>query len=197
MVVLSRIYTKTGDGGTTALGDGRRVRKDHPRIAAYGTVDELNAALGLATGAGLDQRVVDLLHGVQNDLFDLGADLCVPETAPRGRARRKGAAPLRMTAAQTTRLERAIDRYNADLAPLRSFVLPGGTAAAWLHLARTICRRAERQCVSLARREKLNRHALIYLNRLSDLLFVLARHAGDRGRTERLWVPGGRGSSTP
>jgi len=192
MVVLSRIYTKTGDDGTTSLGDGRRVRKDAARIEAYGTVDELNSILGLALRAGLEGDGAALLRAIQNDLFDLGADLCVPEVGRRGRpGRASGRPPLRITEEQTRRLERAIDRINAPLEVLRSFVLPGGTpASAWLHLARTVCRRAERRVVALARREKVNRQAIVYLNRLSDLLFVMARSANDGGREDILWVPG-------
>jgi cob(I)alamin adenosyltransferase len=194
MVVLSRIYTKTGDDGTTALGNGRRVGKDHPRIEAFGTVDELNAVLGLAHAVVFDAEVSVLVRRIQNDLFDLGADLCVPE-APRTRAARKTAgrrAPLRMTEAHVKPLEEAIDRFNAPLGTLRSFVLPGGTpASSWLHLARTICRRAERAAVALARRERVNPQAIIYLNRLSDLLFVLGRRANDGGRADVLWIPGG------
>jgi cob(I)alamin adenosyltransferase len=192
MVMLNRIYTKTGDRGTTALGSGRRVRKDHPRIEACGAVDELNAALGLVLVAGPDQETADLLSGIQNDLFDLGADLTVPGApSPRGRAARR--APLRMTAAHVAPLEAAIDRCNTRLQPLRSFVLPGGSpASAWLHHARTVCRRAERRLVTLARREALNPQAIVYLNRLSDLLFVLGRKANDDGRRDVLWVPGRR-----
>jgi cob(I)alamin adenosyltransferase len=194
MVVLSRIYTKTGDDGTTALGDGRRVRKNHPRIEAYGTVDELNAVLGLARAVLFDAEVSVLVRRIQNDLFDLGADLCVPEMPRRGRAGKGKAprAPLRITEGHVKPLEQAIDRYNSPLETLRSFVLPGGTpASAWLHLARTICRRAERAAVGLARRERVNPQAIIYLNRLSDLLFVLGRRANDEGRGDVLWVPGG------
>lgn len=181
MVLLSRIYTKTGDRGTTALGDGRRVAKDHPRIEACGAVDELNAVLGLALAAPAGATAApgngsgDLLRRVQNDLFDLGADLCLPET-PR-RARGPARPPLRITTAHVRPLEEAIDRVNAPLGTLRSFILPGGTeAAAWLHLARTVCRRAERRVVSLARKQRLNPQVIVYLNRLSDLLFVLARY---------------------
>ncbi|HYS78374.1 MAG TPA: cob(I)yrinic acid a,c-diamide adenosyltransferase [Candidatus Dormibacteraeota bacterium] len=190
MVVLSRIYTKTGDKGTTALGDGRRVSKDHPRIEAYGTVDELNSVLGLAISSGLETEAAALLRGIQNDLFDLGADLCVP--GRRAGRRSPARAPLRVRAAHVRPLEQAIDRLNASLRPLRSFILPGGsTASSWLHLARTVCRRAERRVVALARRESVNSETVIYLNRLSDLLFVMARRANDTGRADVLWVPGG------
>ena len=195
MVLLSRIYTKTGDKGTTALGDGRRVAKDAPRIEAYGTVDELNAVLGLALLAVTDAEGTALLKTIQNDLFDLGADLCVPERPKRGRAA-QARKPLRVNEAHVRPLEQAIDRFNAALQPLRSFVLPGGTAAsAWLHLARTVCRRAERRLVALARKEPINPQAIIYLNRLSDLLFVMARRANDGGRADFLWVPGGAGAA--
>jgi cob(I)alamin adenosyltransferase len=188
MVVLSRIVTKTGDRGTTALGSGRRVRKDHPRIEATGDVDELNAVLGVVLLSGLDAEAAALVRDVQNDLFDLGADLTVPEGAKKG----AGAGPLRMGAGHSRPIEAAIDRFNAALRPLRSFVLPGGTAAsAWLHLARTVCRRAERRLVALQRRERVNPEAIVYLNRLSDLLFVLARRANDEGRADVLWSPGG------
>ena len=190
MVLLSRIYTKTGDKGTTALGDGRRVPKDAPRIEAYGTVDELNAVLGLALLVVADVEGAALLKSIQNDLFDLGADLCVPERPKRGRAA-QARKPLRIAEAHVKPLEQAIDRFNAALQPLRSFVLPGGTAAsAWLHLARTVCRRAERRLVALARKETINPQAIIYLNRLSDLLFVMARRANDVGRADVLWAPG-------
>jgi len=195
MVLLSRIYTRTGDKGTTALGDGRRVPKDAPRIEAYGTVDELNALLGLALPAVADPEEAALLRSIQNDLFDVGADLCVPERPKRGRAA-PDRRPLRITEAHVRPLEEAIDRINAALQPLRSFVLPGGIAAsAWLHLARTVCRRAERRLVALARKEAINPQAIIYLNRLSDLLFVMARRANDGGRADILWVPGGSGST--
>lgn len=186
MVFLSRIYTKSGDGGETGLGDGTRVPKDAPRVAAYGDVDELNSVLGLVTANCPDCPEFALLRAVQNDLFDVGADLCVPPTG----AEEAGAA-LRVVPEQYERLERAIDRLNEGLQPLRSFVLPGGTAAAaWLHLARTVCRRAERAVVALMRAEPVNRHALIYLNRLSDFLFVLARVANAGGTGDVLWVPG-------
>ncbi len=185
MVYLSRIYTKTGDSGETSLGDGTRVPKDHPRVAAYGTVDELNAVLGLLLCQPLLVEA-DLLRGIQNDLFDVGADLCCPQPADEPAGQR-----LRVHPEQATRLEAAIDRLNAALAPLTSFVLPGGTpAASWCHLARTVCRRAERAVVTLMRQEPINPQVLIYLNRLSDLLFVLGRiyNAGANG--DQLWVPG-------
>lgn len=186
MVFLSRIYTKSGDAGETGLGDGARVPKDHARVAAYGEVDELNAAVGLVVSNCPDCPEAAFLRGVQNDLFDVGADLCVPqnETEEPGKA-------LRVTAAQAERLEKAIDRLNENLEPLRSFILPGGTpAAAHLHLARTVCRRAERAVVTLMRAETINPQVLIYLNRLSDFLFVLARVANDNGKDDVLWVPG-------
>lgn len=184
MVYLSRIYTKTGDDGTTALGDGTRLRKDHPRVTAYGEVDELNACLGLLHAHCPDAPEAKLLRTVQNDLFDLGADLCVPIAEGES-------GTLRMTAAQAERLERAIDRLNENLHPLRSFILPGGSAAAaWMHLARTVCRRAERSVVTLMAVENVNPHALIYLNRLSDFLFVLGRVANDNGAKDVTWAPG-------
>lgn len=193
MVYLSRIYTKSGDGGETGLGDGTRVPKDHPRVTAYGEVDELNAVLGLALTCGPGCPEADLLRAIQNDLFDVGADLCVP-----GPDRPDQPPALRVTAAQAERLERAIDRLNERLRPLTSFVLPGGTAAAaHLHLARTVCRRAERAVVTLMRTEPVNPQVLIYLNRLSDLLFVLARVANDDGRADVLWVPGRGRSAEP
>lgn len=186
MVYLSRIYTKSGDRGETGLGDGTRVAKHHPRVGSYGEVDELNAVLGLLLSNVPDYAERDLIVLVQNDLFDLGADLCVPAKPDE-----KPNEALRVTEAQTLRLEREIDRVNAALQPLTSFILPGGTAAsAWLHLARTVCRRAERALVSLMAAESINEHALIYLNRLSDLLFVLGRAANDGGKGDVLWVPG-------
>ncbi len=186
MVFLNRIYTKSGDGGETGLGDGSRVAKDASRVAAFGEVDELNATLGLVTANSPDCPESALLRVIQNDLFDVGADLCVPQAEGEevGKA-------LRVVPAQYERLEKAIDRLNEGLEPLRSFILPGGTpAAAWLHLARTVCRRAERAVVTLMRAEKVNTHAMIYLNRLSDFLFVLARVANDGGKGDVLWVPG-------
>ena len=191
MVVLNRIYTRTGDDGTTALATGERRKKYDLRIASYGTVDELNAAIGVARLATADDTDLDPMLGrIQNDLFDLGADLCTPETA---KGKGPGGERLTVTDAQVTRLEAEIDRLNADLAPLRSFVLPGGTAAAaQLHLARTICRRAERLMFELADRpgEQVSVVALKYANRLSDFLFVASRFANAKGLGEVLWVPG-------
>ncbi len=187
MVKLTKIYTRGGDRGQTSLGDGARVAKHDVRVAAYGTVDEANAALGLAR-LHCEGALDDILARIQNDLFDLGADLCRPESENE-----KGPA-LRMTADQTRRLEREIDEINARLAPLDSFVLPGGTpAAAYLHLARTLARRAERDMTALAEREALNSEAIRYINRLSDLLFVLARHANEDGAKDILWRPGAHG----
>ena len=184
MVKLTRIYTRGGDAGETSLGGGRRVAKHEPRVAAYGTLDEANAAIGLAR-LDCDGDTDAILKRVQNDLFDLGADLCTPEVENPKHP------PLRVSAAQVLRLEGEIDRINADLAPLESFVLPGGTpAAAALHLARTVIRRAEREITALGAREAVNPEALRYVNRLSDLLFVLARRANDGGAADRLWEPG-------
>jgi cob(I)alamin adenosyltransferase len=189
MVVLNKIYTRTGDDGTTALGSGERRPKYDLRIAAYGTVDELNAALGLARlHTAADPELDTMLQHIQNDLFDLGADLCVPERRDRSSRER-----LRLVEAQAERLEQEIDRLNAGLLPLTSFVLPGGTpAAAYLHLARTICRRAERLIVELAAQpgEAVSGAAIKYINRLSDFLFVASRHANDGGAGDVLWVPG-------
>jgi cob(I)alamin adenosyltransferase len=187
MVVLNRIYTRTGDDGTTALGSGERRPKYDLRISAYGTVDEANAAIGVARLHLADAPELDAMLGrVQNDLFDLGADLAVP--------RREGAAErLRMLSTQVERLERDIDTLNARLAPLTSFVLPGGTpAAAHLHVARTVCRRAERIMVELAARpaEAISAAAVQYINRLSDFLFVASRAVNDNGARDILWVPG-------
>ena len=186
MVYLSRIYTKTGDKGDTALGDGSRVPKDHPRVAAFGSVDELNSVLGLVLAYQADMPEAELLRGIQNELFDVGADLCAP-LPPKGEADQR----LRIQARQAERLEKAIDRLNASLQPLKSFVLPGGSiGAAWCHLARTICRRAEREVVTLSRTEPVNPQVIIYLNRLSDFLFVLARVLNANGSLDVLWVPG-------
>ena len=184
MVKLSKIYTRGGDKGETSLGDGRRLAKHAPRIAAYGTVDEANAAVGLAR-LHAEGEADRMLARIQNDLFDLGADLCTPEGAERRRQ------ALRISAAQVARLETEIDAMNAELAPLNSFVLPGGRpAAAYLHLARTLVRRAERLITELASREPVNPEAVKYVNRLSDHLFVLGRHLNDKGAADVLWVPG-------
>jgi cob(I)alamin adenosyltransferase len=186
MVYLSRIYTKTGDSGETALGDGTRVPKNHPRVTAYGGVDELNAAIGLLLAHHPELEEAELLRGIQNDMFDVGADLCVPQADEPADSKR-----LRVQAGQVTRLEQAIDRLNENLSPLRSFVLPGGSrAAAWCHLARTVCRRAERDVVTLSRTDRINPQTVIYLNRLSDLLFVLARVCNGNGTNDVLWQPG-------
>lgn len=186
MVVLNKIYTRTGDDGTTALGTGARRKKYDLRIAAYGTLDEANAAIGIARLHTVSEHAVhSALAHIQNDLFDVGADLATPHTG------RKAKGALRVVAAQTARLEREIDAFNAALQPLKSFVLPGGTPlAAALHLARTVVRRAERAVAALADKERINPEALKYLNRLSDHLFVLARHANDKGRADILWKPG-------
>jgi cob(I)alamin adenosyltransferase len=183
MVKLTHIYTKTGDKGETSLGDGRRVKKHALRIEAIGTVDEANAAIGVAR-LHARGKLDAMLGRIQNDLFDLGADLCVPGDKP-GRQR------LRIAGAQVERLEREIDAMNAGLKPLGSFVLPGGSAAsAQLHLARTIARRAERLMTALAENEAVEETALRYINRLSDHLFVAARHANAKGKGDVLWVPG-------
>jgi len=189
MVVLNKIYTRTGDDGTTALGTGERVAKYDLRVEAYGTVDETNAVIGLArlhtgnTNPALDA----MLARIQNDLFDLGADLCFPDETKDGSAR------LQVSDAQVVRLESEIDEMNRSLQPLRSFVLPGGTpASSFLHLARTVSRRAERLIVALASRpdEPVSEQAIRYVNRLSDFLFVAARYANDKGVSDVTWVPG-------
>ena len=189
MVVLSKIYTRTGDDGTTALGSGRRVAKYDLRVDCYGTLDETNAAIGLArlhTHAS-DPALDATLARIQNDLFDLGAELCYPDESKDARGH------LSVTEAQVERLETEIDTLNRELKPLRSFVLPGGSpAASFLHLARTVSRRAERLMVALATRpnETVSDAALRYINRLSDLLFVAARYANDKGESDVLWVRG-------
>ncbi|MEO9175953.1 MAG: cob(I)yrinic acid a,c-diamide adenosyltransferase [Gaiellales bacterium] len=191
MVNLDRIYTRGGDLGETSLGDGRRVPKDDPRIEAYGTVDELGAVLGVARTRELPAGFDGWLGRIQNDLFDLGADLAVPEDERADRSTARQRTRLRVTAEQVTWLEQRCDEVNEGLEPLRSFVLAGGTpAAAELHLARTVARRAERLIVGLAAQEPVNPQVLAYVNRLSDLLFILARAANPAGR-EILWVPGG------
>lgn len=186
MVYLSRIYTKSGDQGDTGLGDGQRVAKDHPRVAAYGSVDELNSVIGvLLTQPGIPPEIAALLRHVQNDLLDIGGDLCVPQADDEATGQK-----FRIQPEKAVRLEEAIDRLNAKLEPLKSFVLPGGLIpASWSHLARTVCRRAEREVVTLMRTERVNAAVLVYLNRLSDLLFVLARVLNNDGRDDVLWVP--------
>ena len=184
MVKLDRIYTRGGDKGETSLGTGRRVPKHDVRVAAFGTVDEANSVIGIAR-LHTDGSVDAMLDRIQNDLFDLGADLCTPEGEERH------AEALRVVDEQVERLEREIDGMNAELAPLRSFVLPGGSpAAAHLHLARTVVRRAERLMTELAAGEPVNDAALRYINRLSDHLFVLARRLNDGGARDVLWRPG-------
>ena len=191
---LDRIYTRAGDAGQTSLGDGERVSKNDARIWAYGTVDETGAAIGVAIAGGLRDDVADLLRRVQNDLFDVGADLSVPVGTARGR----GKSRLRIGDAHVAAIEEACDRYSEALEPLQSFVLSGGTpAAAALHGARTTCRRAERCAVALAEHEEVNAAALAYLNRLSDLLFILARVANDGGRGDVLWQPGASVAPVP
>ena len=188
MVRLTRIYTRGGDKGQTSLGDGSRVAKQSLRVAAYGAVDEANAAVGvvrLHLGAEADGEADRMLARIQNDLFDLGADLCTPEEG------RRAAGALRIVAAQVKRLETEIDMMNAELQPLNSFVLPGGSAAAaHLHVARTVTRRAEREICALAADETVNPEAIKYLNRLSDHLFVLSRRMNDNGAKDVLWQPG-------
>jgi cob(I)alamin adenosyltransferase len=187
MVVLNRIYTRSGDDGTTSLGSGARRKKYDLRVEAYGTLDELNAVVGLARlhtagNADLDHA----LGRIQNDLFDVEADLCLAEKGP-------GGARLTVTDTQVAWLEAEIDRLNAELAPLKSFILPGGSpASAWLHLARTVCRRAERIMVALMDKsgEEVSAPSLKYVNRLSDYFFVAGRYANDKGATDVLWVPG-------
>jgi cob(I)alamin adenosyltransferase len=189
MVVLNRIYTRTGDDGSTALGSGERRRKYDLRVAAYGTVDEVNAVIGIARLQAAGNLELDLmLARIQNDLFDVGADLCLPD-----KGKGPGGARLDITDAQVEWLERQIDRLNGELEPLRSFILPGGSpAAAYLHLARTVCRRAERLMVELKDRpgESVTAAAIKYVNRLSDFFFVAARFTNDKGSADVLWVPG-------
>ena len=191
MVTLTRIYTRGGDKGETSLGRGERVAKHDLRVEAYGTVDEANSVIGLARAAiertvkndALRGHVDDMLERIQNDLFDLGADLCTIE----GKA---GEQALRIVPSQIERLEREIDAMNGELSPLTSFILPGGSAAAaWLHLARTVARRAERDMTALATEQPVNPEAIKYINRLSDHLFVLARKLNDNGGSDVLWVP--------
>jgi len=192
MVILNKIYTKTGDKGTTALGNGERRLKNDLRIEAYGTVDETNACLGLVrlecAKVPALKELDEMLARIQNDLFDLGADLATPDTGEE-----LGYEPLRIIETQVAHLEREIDRLNAGLAPLKSFVLPGGTpAAVHLHLARTVARRAERSIVALAQTKEraVNDHAIKYINRLSDFFFVASRYANALANGDILWVPG-------
>jgi cob(I)alamin adenosyltransferase len=189
MVKLNKIYTRTGDAGTTGLGTGERVRKDAARIAAYGTVDETNATIGMVRlHLAAHPKVDAMLSRIQNDLFDLGADLCVPD-----RGEKLEFEALRVSDDQVVRLEAEIDEMNAELKPLKSFVLPGGSPASTaLHVARTVCRRAEREMVTLAALpgEPVSAAALKYVNRLSDFLFVAGRYVNDLGRSDVLWVPG-------
>ncbi len=189
MVKLNKIYTRTGDDGTTGLGTGERRKKYDLRIAAYGTIDEVNAAIGIARlHTAADAALDATLARIQNDLFDVGADLCTPD-----QGKGPGGARLTVTAAQVSWLEGEIDRLNAALAPLKSFVLPGGSAAAaYLHLARTVCRRGERLVAELKDQagESVTPEALQYINRLSDFLFVASRHANGKGARDVLWAPG-------
>jgi len=187
MVVLNKIYTKTGDAGETALGNGARVAKHAMRVTAYGTVDELNATVGLAR-LQADEATDKALSTIQNDLFDLGADLCMPDMEKDAEAEYP---PLRMTSAQTERLESEIDAMTGQLEPLKSFILPAGSPlSAHLHLCRTVARRAERLTVELATMEAVNPSSVKYLNRLSDWFFCAARMANDGGKADVLWVPG-------
>ena len=187
MVTLNKIYTRTGDAGDTALGNGARVPKESPRVEAYGTVDETNATVGLAR-LHADGEMDEALARIQNDMFDLGADLCRPEMEKDAESEYP---PLRMAASQVERLEAEIDAMNAHQETLKSFILPGGSPlAAHLHLSRTVSRRAERLSVELSRIETVNPAAIKYLNRLSDWFFVAARAANEDGKTDILWVPG-------
>lgn len=196
MVKLNKIYTRTGDDGTTGLGTGARVPKTDPRVAAYGEVDEANAAIGMAAVVAESEHpgIADTLRSIQHDLFDAGADLCVPASPD------EPGHTLRVTPQQVDRIEALIDRHNANLAPLTSFVLPGGTPlAASLHVARTVTRRAERAAVALheAEPDRVGPVPIAYLNRLSDLLFVLARTANDQGQRDALWTPGANRAEKP
>lgn len=188
MVKLNKIYTRTGDDGSTGLVDGSRLSKASARVSAYGDVDETNAIIGLVR-LHLESRKLDaMMARIQNDLFDLGADLATPLPSD---GEEDNEYALRIVAAQSTRLEGELDDLNADLEPLNSFVLPGGSPpAAYLHQARTVCRRAERMCVDMMNDTSVNPHALTYLNRLSDFLFVAARWCNDQGQTDVKWVPG-------
>jgi cob(I)alamin adenosyltransferase len=184
MVKLTKIYTRGGDGGKTSLGDGSRVNKTSARVDAYGEVDETNSVIGIVR-LHSEGEADEMLASIQNDLFDLGADLCTPEKE------NPDYPPLRITQSQVDRLEENIDRLNADLSTLNSFILPGGSqASSYLHLSRTVCRRAERKIVLLSDSEKINPLAVTYINRLSDFLFVLGRYLNNKGKEDVLWVPG-------
>ncbi len=184
MVKLNKIYTKTGDKGLTGLVSGKRVSKDNARIKAYGTVDELNSILGMVRIKS-SKKINSIIAEIQNDLFDLGADLATPvEKKPKFK-------PLRITSNQVVNLEKIIDQFNKKLSPLNSFILPGGSeSASFLHNARTVARRAETQMVTLSKKEKINDQASKYINRLSDLLFVLSRVENKNGKNDILWKPG-------
>ena len=182
MVKLNKIYTKIGDKGSTQLGDGKMVNKDSLRVDAYGSVDEANATIGLSI-LRTNIKIKKILKIVQNDLFDLGADLCIPD--------KKDTQKLKITKDRVDYIEEKIDNFNKELSSLNSFILPGGSeSSTYLHIARTVTRRAERKIVALSKKEKINPIAIIYLNRLSDLLFVLARYTNNKGKKDILWKPG-------
>ncbi|MCH2540634.1 MAG: cob(I)yrinic acid a,c-diamide adenosyltransferase [Alphaproteobacteria bacterium] len=182
MVKLNKIYTRTGDKGSTQLGDGKRVDKNSLRVDAYGSVDEANATIGLSI-LRTNTKIKKILQIIQNDLFDLGADLCMPD--------KKKIQKLKITKDRVDYIEKKIDSFNKELAPLSSFILPGGSeSSTYLHIARTVTRRAERKVCALSKKERINPVAIIYLNRLSDLLFVLARYTNNKGKKDILWKPG-------
>ena len=182
MVKLNKIYTRTGDKGSTQLGDGKRVDKNSLRVDAYGSVDEANATIGLSI-LRTNTKIKKILQIIQNDLFDLGADLCMPD--------KKKIQKLKITKDRVDYIEKKIDSFNKELAPLSSFILPGGSeSSTYLHIARTVTRRAERIVCALSKKERINPVAIIYLNRLSDLLFVLARYTNNKGKKDILWKPG-------
>ena len=182
MVKLNKIYTRTGDKGSTQLGDGKRVDKNSLRVDAYGSVDEANATIGLSI-LRTNTKIKKILQIIQNDLFDLGADLCMPD--------KKKIQKLKITKDRVDYIEKKIDSFNKELAPLSSFILPGGSeSSTYLHIARTVTRRAERKVCALSKKERINPIAIIYLNRLSDLLFVLARYTNNKGKKDILWKPG-------
>ena len=186
MILLNKIYTKKGDDGKTELGDGERVEKFATRVESYGTIDELNSLIGTVTCMDINNNLRKSLECIQNDLFDIGADLCLPQSNLKGGSSQ----PLRLEKSLTLRLESEIDDMNKDIDPIRSFVLPGGNKiASKLHLCRTICRRAERRVVELMRNEEINLEVLKYLNRLSDWFFVAARKSNDNGKKDILWKP--------